>query len=270
VACFPLSSAHLGLMKERPEKTQKGNPHGLTVRQHVFPRASIERFATGGGVEVHDLKRRTVRRAGPDDDLFCADRAWAHGPEAGWMKEVEDAFQAVAEEALRRRPPTLNDRQSGAISEFYALWQARAECRHLPMQTIPASPDVLAMRRDYTADELELLEKNGISAFRGDGSMQLRHIMGPVIRLAMDRIKAQMVNRRWSLVEAPAGEFCVPDVPAHGIIPLTPSIALHSTRAGTASINDVAEINAVMGDCAREYLFARSLADCPGISHLSG
>lgn len=252
-------------MTERPEKTQKGNPHQLTVRQHVFPRASIERFANGGGVEVRDLMRDITRRAGADDDLFCANRAWAHGPEAGWMKEKEDAFQALAGQALRDRPPTFDDRSAEVITEFYALWQARAERRRLPMQTIPPSPDVIRMRRNYTDDELEFLEKNGINAFRSDGSIRMRHIMGPVIRLAMDRIRDAMAGRRWTLLEAIDGEFCVPDLPAHGIIPLTPSVVLHSTWIGVASVEDVAEINAGMVGCAREYVFARSLDRCPGI-----
>lgn len=253
---------------ERPEKTQKGNPHQLTVRQHVYPRASIARFAKDSGVELRDMRRGLTRRAGADDDIFVANRAWAHGPEAGWMKDMEDAFQSVAEEALRQRLASFDDSQSEVISEFYALWQARSERRELPVQTIPPAPEVIGMRRNYTVDELELLERNGINAFRGDGSIQMRHVMGPVIRLAMDRIREGMRGRRWSLVEATHGEFCVPDVPAHGIIPLTPSVVLHSTKTAPATSGDVAEMNRAMSDHARDYVFARSLADCPGIEHL--
>lgn len=252
-------------MSERTEKTQAGNPHGLTIRQHVYPRASIRRFAGRRGVELRDIKRGITRRAGLDDELFVARRAWAHGPESGWMKDMEDAFQAVAEEALRQRPTRFDDGASETISEFYALWQARAERRELPMQSIPAAPDILGMRRDYTADELERLEKHGINVFRGDGSIQMRHIMGPVIRLAMDRIRDGMAGRRWALVEAQAGEFCVPDVPAHGIIPLTPGVVLHSTRHSPASLGDVEEMNRAMAGHARDYIFARSLSECPGI-----
>lgn len=256
-------------MKERSEKTQKGNPHELTVGQHVFPRACIERFASNGGVEVRDFKRRITRRAKSDDAIFCANRAWGHGPESGWMKDTEDSFQAVADGVLRGRLVAFDDAQAEVIFEFYALWQARAERRHLPMQTIPAGPGVIGTRHDYTADELELLEKNEIGAFSGDGSIQMRHLMGPVIRLAMDRIRSGIADRRWSVVEAKDGEFCVPDVPAHGIIPLNPSIALLSARHGVASIIDVGEINQAMAHCAREYVFAGLLVDCPGISHLT-
>jgi hypothetical protein len=37
-------------------KPQKGNPHGFTINQHVFPLASIARFSNGDGrVSLYDL-----------------------------------------------------------------------------------------------------------------------------------------------------------------------------------------------------------------------
>lgn len=250
---------------ERPEKPQRGNPHELTVRQHVFPRASIARFVEGGGVDVADIKRGRIRRAGPDDDLFCANRAWAHGPESGWMKVQEDQFQVLAELILHNRQTTFDESQSDVISEFYALWRARGERRHLPMQTIGPQAGVIGMRRNFTHDELELLEKNGISAFRGDGSIQTRHLMGPVIRLAMDQIRKEIADRSWSLVSSQEGEFCVPDVPAHGVLPLTPTLVLHINRTGPVSKDEVAEINRAMVAQAQDYVFARSIGSCPGV-----
>ncbi|MFD1787859.1 hypothetical protein ACFSC3_09755 [Sphingomonas floccifaciens] len=255
-------------MAERSEKTQKGNPHGLTVRQHVFPRASILRFDAGDGVEILDMKREVRRRSNADDPLFCADRAWGHDPEAGWMKDKEDAFQSLATAVLLAPPEAFDDTESEVIGEFYALWQARAERRHLPTQRIGPKEDFVRMRRDYSPDELEQLEKAGITPFRGDGSLAMSHIMGPVIRLAMDRIRQGMEGRRWRVVTAADGEFCVPDVPAHGIIPLSPSVALHSTRGGAVSKSDVAKINAAMAEHSREYLLASSLANCPGLEKL--
>ena len=46
------------------EKVQGANPHRLTLWQHVFPAASIARFAgPDDRVAVIDLVRRTARRA---------------------------------------------------------------------------------------------------------------------------------------------------------------------------------------------------------------
>lgn len=81
----------------RPEKTQRGNPHKLTLRQHVFPAASIARFVDGDNcVSLYDVLRRRVRPAAPNDDVFLAQRTWDHGSEAGFMKQIENAFQILA------------------------------------------------------------------------------------------------------------------------------------------------------------------------------
>ncbi|MXP29568.1 hypothetical protein GRI58_12140 [Porphyrobacter algicida] len=257
---------YLKIMSTRSERTQKGNPHQLTIRQHVYPRASIDRFVDAGGVDLYDLKQHLLRRAKPDDPMFCADRAWGHGPEAGWMKDIEDAFQDLVEKLLAGLLDVFDEKQSATISDFYALWQARAERRRLPSQRVPAAEGVLGTRLDYTEDDLEKLEKAGISAFRGDGTISMRHLMGPVIRLAMFRIIDGLDGRTWRTVTTNAGEFCVPDVPAHGIIPLTPTVALHSTRSGVMGFEDLIHVNWCLASKSREYLFARSLKKCPGLA----
>ncbi len=253
-------------MARQSEKTQKGNPHQLTVNQHVYPRASIERFVDASGVDLYDFKRNLQRRAKADDRLFCADRAWGHGPESGWMKDIEDAFQKLVGEVLSGLPNAFNERQSATICEFYALWQARAERRQLPYQRIPAVAGVLGTRVSYTEDELEVLEKDGISAFRGDGSISMRYIMGHRIRLDMDAILDAMSVQQWGIVTSADGEFCVPDIPAHGIIPLTPKVALDISRSGAISRDEVIYINWQLASKSREYLFARSLQACPGLA----
>ena len=55
------------------EKTQKGNPHALTVRQHTVPVRSIERFSsTDGRVHVRYLRNGKELRLRPEDQFFCA------------------------------------------------------------------------------------------------------------------------------------------------------------------------------------------------------
>lgn len=252
-------------MGTRPPPTQKGNPHGLTLRQHVYPGASIARFADNGGVDLFDIRRKVCRTASPDDLTFCARRSWAHGPESTWMKKIEDAFQDLAERVLRRPSTSLDAAASEVIGEFYALWRARVERRHLPMQVVPPAQGLIGTRVSYTADELELLEKNDIVPMRGDGSIDMRHLIGPIIRMDMDQIRKVIADRRWNVCQADDGEFCVPDLPVHGIIPLTPTLALHSTRSGALSSEALAEINFAMASNAREYIFARDLKVCPGL-----
>ena len=101
-------------MSERPENPQRGNPHQLTVRQHVFPRASIVRFLGGGRIDVIDFKRGLTRRAGPDDDIeqIRARAQPALGdqqmPGAGNRQELcdalDDAEQQGGEQVVHSNP----------------------------------------------------------------------------------------------------------------------------------------------------------------------
>lgn len=59
------------------EKTQKGNPHQLTINQHYFPARSIERFVRPDGrVDVHYIKNSKNFQVKPNNPIFCARRAW--------------------------------------------------------------------------------------------------------------------------------------------------------------------------------------------------
>lgn len=108
-------------MRSRSEKTQPGNPHQLTLRQHVFPARSIQRFCENGGVDLIDLVRGLRRRAGPGDSILCADRARGHFAEAGWMKKIEDVFRAVAEQIILDPPVQFSAEQAEAINEYFGL-----------------------------------------------------------------------------------------------------------------------------------------------------
>lgn len=55
-------------MGRKYEKTQKKNPHSLTIDQHVWPAASIARFANiSGVVDVLDKLQQSRRTAAPND-----------------------------------------------------------------------------------------------------------------------------------------------------------------------------------------------------------
>jgi len=59
----------------------------------------IERFTDSTGrVNLFDRSRNKVRMAAPSDDIFCAQRVWDQRAEAGFIKSIEDDFQALADE----------------------------------------------------------------------------------------------------------------------------------------------------------------------------
>ncbi|NIJ32805.1 DUF4238 domain-containing protein [Sphingomonas oligoaromativorans] len=249
----------------RTEKVQPGNPHQLVIRQHIYPKASIVRFATAGGVELVDFKRNRIRRAKPDDVMFCADRAWSHGAETGWMKRMEDDFQALAQLVILNLAVIFESPEENAIRDFYTLWHARAERRNLPVQYVKPN-GVLGPATPLTADEIETLEKNGYMTTHADGSFAYRDLNTASISIRMWQLHEALESERWGVIVTSDAEFCVPDTPAHGIIPISPSIALvRNTSSGRVTRANVGEINRAMFAEATSYVFARSLAACPGI-----
>lgn len=82
----------------KPEHTQKGNPHQLTLLQHIFPSKSIDRFCNGNGVvDMYMFNHGKRRTAKPSDKFFCARRKWDERAEKGYGKDVEDEFQQVVD-----------------------------------------------------------------------------------------------------------------------------------------------------------------------------
>jgi len=250
-------------MGNRSEKTQRGNPHQLTTRQHVYPRKSIERF--GAAVELMDLKRDRCRSAKPNDAIFCADRAWNHGAEHGFMKDIEDRFQPLATEVCAGTRHEFDELETEAVSEFYGLWLSRAKRRNLPYQTI-RSEGVMGASVDYGPDGLERLERNNIIAVRPDGSFAMRDLVAPSIRLDIDRIRNGIGSWSWGVFTALDGEFCVPDVPSCGFIPISPTILLSAGNPSSdVDLERTAMVNKLLSSGASDYVFARSLDACPGL-----
>jgi hypothetical protein len=129
------------------EKPQKKNRRLLTVRQHVFPLASIARFADADGrVSLHDLVRGKERSAKPDDDIFCAKRAWDQRAEGGYMKKIEDEFQSLASQVIHGVVSEIGEAEKSVFNRFYALWCMRARRRNLRSRKLnwTASPGAAA------------------------------------------------------------------------------------------------------------------------------
>ena len=191
-------------MAIRYEPTQPGNPNELTHRQHVFPKRSIERFYQDGRVDFVDLSRGKRRQARADEKMFCGERAWSHGAEHGFMKDIEDAFQALAEAIIVDPDVALDHEQTETLIRFYGLWAHRARNRRLPFQTIrPKSRNLLGVRIECTEDKLELLEKNNIIGTRPNGCrfalMICPLLSGPISILEL------VTKEEWNGEEAQAG-----------------------------------------------------------------
>ena len=157
-----------GRMRKREyERPQRDNPHRLTVKQHVFPKASIARFAGDDGrVALFDLKRRTPWRPTPDDQVFCARRVWDQRAEAGYMRATENTFQALAERIIADPGAKLTLEDDDAASRFFSLWRSRAAHRFAPDGLITLNG---IEGSGLTRDQEELLESQWTGYVRTAG-----------------------------------------------------------------------------------------------------
>ena len=246
------------------EKPQKGNPHRLTVNQHVFPVRSIARFTNDDGtVSLNDMSRGLLRRAKPTDEVFCAKRAWDQRAESGYMKSIEDEFQELADDVLNGSLLRIRNDKNLVVSQFYSLWYMRARHRDLPTQSVKLNG--VTEGRNLTKDERELLEKRGVMTTGEGGTVPLRHINAVQLQIKTAHY-ADQINAlgNWGVIQAQGGEFMVPDVPSHCIVPLTPNVCLvMPSRNGTIRAENVAQINQAFATEAKNYVFARELGRCP-------
>lgn len=250
--------------RARAERTRPRNPNSLTVNQHVFPSKSIERFTDQTGrVSVHELHRGEVIRAKPNNSIFCARRAWDERAETGYMKRIEDDFQTIVGPIVDGTVRTLAAEFKAAVDKMYALWYMRSRNRDLESQEIQLNG---ISGEDITKEQEENLEKNGYVFARKSGRMPARQLNGLQLQIRINnyaRALAASVTR-WGIISAQSGEFIVPDVPSHYIIPLTPRITfVNSVPDGMITKSNVAEINRAVRATSRDYFFARDFSSCP-------
>ena len=160
MAAAPEKGREFRLKRARGEKTRPGNPNRLTLNQHVFPARSIERFADKDGrVETRLLDpHNKVIRPKPDNVIFGASRAWDQRAESGYMKQIEDGFQQVADAIIAGKITTIPDKERPAIDWMYALWYWRARFRELESQETQLNG---VMGPDLSLEHEENLESNG-------------------------------------------------------------------------------------------------------------
>ncbi len=96
-------------------------------------------------------------RLKPDAAFFCAMRVWDHGAESGYMKENEDKFQSVAQQVISIRQSLIDD-QHDIVTDFFALWGARANAKANPI-TDRAIPGIWRRRRNTPSTIKKFLKR---------------------------------------------------------------------------------------------------------------
>jgi hypothetical protein len=178
------------------------------------------------------------------------------------MKRIEDDFQSIVDPIIQGKTQSLASDFKAAIDRKYALWYMRARYRSLETQEIQLNGIV---GDDLTKEQEENLEKNGYMFARRNGKLPARQLNGVQLRMRIDDYARSLATdvTRWGVITAQSGEFIVPDAPSHGVIPLTPRLALvNSAQDGMIIEQNVAEINRAMSATSQHYFFARDCSSC--------
>ncbi len=247
------------------EKPQKQNPYGLTVKQHIFPAKSIERFADSNGmVEVKLISQNKVISLPPDDQLFCAKRCWDQRAEEGYQKSIEDSFQALTSKIIDNPTSILGDSDNRVATDFYLLWLLRYERNLSPL------PDVqlkgIIGGKPFTKDEEERLEKNHVIFTRGEiPSVPSRFMTGLNIQMSIDKRRSDIGKVQWGVVKSNEGDFIVPEIYFDvAVIPISPNIILLGKSQNIfITRSEVVKVNQLAISFCLNYYFARSLSRCP-------
>jgi len=248
--------------RQRFERPQKGNPHQLPVKEHVWPLTSIARFADSkGDVWLYDKVRNKARKGKPDDTIFCAMRVWDRRAEFGYMKGIEDAFQKLASEIIEDTVTTIDTKQKETVDAFFALWKLRADYKTADENAVIFKS---VTGESLTKDQEEVLEKNHVYFLRQDSTMPAHMAHGMEIQFRIDAYVRDLSNVQWGIIHAQEGHLVVPDHPAFTIIPLKPTLCLCSGgQSGTITKEKLGDINRIFRAASREYFFAQDLAQCP-------
>lgn len=242
------------------EKPQKGNPHQLTVNQHIHTAHAIGKFEGADGcVEVKRVATGEIRRVHPRDGIFCARRAWDERAEKGYMHGIEDAFHA---ELRRAQTGGSGSRDRKAISQYHLLWALRHA-----YATAALHDTVLVgvSGSNLTREQEETVEAKWGGFVRAGGNVPARFDASFQIQRGIDMNIAEYEGHTWGLLHASAGEFLVADCyDGRMILPITPTLCFYGDEPDRAiGREDVALVNRATVAAATNFYFAREIAACP-------
>lgn len=250
------------------EPTQPGNPHKFTINQHVFPKASIERFAGDDGcVEIYSISHRKVMRLRPNNPIFCVQRAWDQKTEAAVSKRIEDKFQALADAIERGTVTTIGVWEKRTVEQFFSLWRTRQKFRLEGLEDVRLHG---IEGESLTKAQEEAMESKHVM-YASDGVVKGRllasiHVFGYETTFIQANESMQ-----WGIVRSASGDFLVPDsFEDMMIVPISPRLAIVADVPDCVlSRDEVATINQSAITRAKNYYFARQLSAAPVIRRSS-
>lgn len=243
------------------------NPLKLKRNTHVLAKNHLRRFANNDGtVFVYNRHRGLVQSLSFDvEGLFNVRGVWSDHAE-NQMERIEEAFWLVLNEIDSAGESVNLDDHQHAISEYFALWHARAEYilnvdslvvdlhgierRDLKCNLEDGKLDVTSHQKDgrkirIKATPEDFGESRGVSFYSTEVKASARSASWPVIRWLMDQCNLDGI--RWGLVGT-LGALVLPDrITRYFDIPIGPSLMLHGYGAGqvfqTRALADAADVD---------------------------
>ncbi len=174
------------------------------------------------------------------------------------MKQIEDRFQALADDVLAGRIEHITGDDGWTITHYFSLWYFRSR------QEPPREPDVQfagITGEQLSQDQEERFEKMHVMFAREGGRMPTRFLNGIQLQTRVDQYAHQVLKSwTWGVIQAKSGEFVLPDVPHHGFIPLTPKVLLAANHPnGTILKSNLIEINVSSLAYTWAYFVARNV-----------
>lgn len=253
-------------MDVKYEPTQPGNPHKFTLNQHVFPKASIERFAGDDGcVEVYSIPHKKVMRVRANNPIFYVKRVWDQKTEAGVGKRIEDNFQALADAIERGSVTTIGVWEKRTVERFFSLWRTRQKFRLEGLEDVRLHG---VEGSSLTKAQEEVIESKH-AMYASDGVMKGRQLASiHVFGYEATFIQANE-SMQWGIARSASGDFLVPDsFEDMMIVPISPQLAIVAGVPDCVlSRDEVAVINQSAISRAKNYYFARQLSAAPVIRH---
>ncbi len=242
-------------MRKTYEKPSKGNPHRISIRQHILSKKVIENFCDStGSVEVKTLFNGKVYRAKPDNPIFCANRVWDQRAENGWMKSIEDNFHNLLNFPLK----ISNNFDQKLISQYFALWSVRSHYNKEPMQDAQLNgilPDSL------TSDKQEIIESKHANFVDNNGKVESRFVVSFSAQRDYDIIMQSLREIKWKLLVSRSKPFVVPKhCSSILLLPISPCFLFAGNlNSGYVNANDVLQINRTIISEERELIFSSEL-----------
>lgn len=239
--------------RRRGEKPQKGNPHKLTRDQHVIPVATLIRFAGSDGlVEVH-LRDGRIEQVPTKNQIFSVDRLWDERAEAGYMRSVEDDFQALVDALEAKRLGPLSPLEHRITTRFWSLWTWRNHFIDFPARLQPLrgiEPDKLSK------DQREIIESKWCAFIAEDRTLSPRVVTGNQIETLILRDETQYGNLHWGILRACEPHLILPDRPGSVmLIPASPRLLLAADNPDSElNPSEIRRANGLATQFSRHYV----------------